>query len=263
MFDQTSAARCIAGESALLLGGGRALLMQLAHPSVAAGVAEHSRFEDHPLLRLQRTLRPTYTMVFGTPRQARAAAARIRARHRGVIGPGYDASDPALTMWVHATLVDTALVTYEAFVGPLSRREREAYYVEMRRVCALLGVPEDKQPADLAAFEDYVAAMIATLEVSAQARRVASILLAPRPLSLAPLKLLAREVTIALLPSPLRRGYDLHLTPLEAEAVEAAMQLSRWLVPRLPRALRRPPGVFMPPSDRARPAHTLRDSVFP
>ena len=37
-----------------MLGGGRALLMQVAHPLVAAGVAEHSGYREDPWKRLER-----------------------------------------------------------------------------------------------------------------------------------------------------------------------------------------------------------------
>src|SRR5262245_35463255 len=129
-------------ETALLLGGGRALLLQVAHPLVAAGVAAHSQFERAPLQRLWRTLDLTLTMVFGNAADAVAAVrqvervhAHVRGRLAEAVGPfrrgtRYDANDPALLLWVHATLVDSALVAYERFVGPLSRTERSAFYDE-------------------------------------------------------------------------------------------------------------------------------------
>ena len=120
LFPDDAVIRRVGGESILLLGGGRALLMQLAHPQVAAGVADHSGFESDPFGRLRRTLDATYTMVFGTPEQARAAAAGINAVHRRVTGPGYRASDPELLLWVHATLVDTALRVLGRFLRPLA-----------------------------------------------------------------------------------------------------------------------------------------------
>src|SRR5690242_3398354 len=99
-------------EPALLLGGGRALLMQLAHPGVAAGVAEHSDFRRRPLDRLMRTLELTLALTFGTRAEALAAAQQINAVHQRIHGNGYSATDPRLLLWVHATLIDSALVTY-------------------------------------------------------------------------------------------------------------------------------------------------------
>src|SRR4051812_46738569 len=109
IFPPDAMIRRVDGENVLLLGGGRALLMQIAHPSVAAGVAGHSDFASGPFARLQRTLEASYTIVFGTETEARRTAAAIKAVHERVTGPGYYANDPALLLWVHATLVDTSL----------------------------------------------------------------------------------------------------------------------------------------------------------
>ena len=92
----------------ILVGGGRALLMQIAHP-VAQGVAEHSEWRRDRFGRLLRTLRPMFAIVFGNAEELREAARGVNAVHRGVTGRGYDAVDPELLLWVHATLVDTAL----------------------------------------------------------------------------------------------------------------------------------------------------------
>src|SRR5207248_1408858 len=157
-------------EPALLLGGGRALLMQLAHPGVAAGVAEHSDFRERPLRRLLRTLELTLALTFGTRERAMAAARQINGVHRRVRGETYSATDPDLLLWVHATLVDSALATYHAFVGPLGRSEREAYYKESTLVGGLLGIPAAAFPASLRAFEDYVASMLDGGELAVDAR---------------------------------------------------------------------------------------------
>ncbi|MBM4443638.1 MAG: DUF2236 domain-containing protein, partial [Candidatus Rokubacteria bacterium] len=107
---------------------GRALLLRIAHPAVAAAVARHSRYRADPLARLLRTLRPTLAIVFGTPAEA---AARINAVHTRVAGPGYRATDPALLAWVLATLIDTALLMHDRFVRPLPAPVRARYYDEM------------------------------------------------------------------------------------------------------------------------------------
>src|SRR4051794_40676166 len=116
-------------EGALLLGGGRALLLQVAHPLVAAGVAQHSNYREEPFRRLYRTLDTVTTIVFGSMPEAEEAAARLHRVHARVKGEAedgtrYAATDPDLVMWVHATLVDTSLVVYENYIGPLSLDER-------------------------------------------------------------------------------------------------------------------------------------------
>src|SRR2546429_319415 len=118
-FPPDAVVRRVDGEAVLLLGGGRALLMQLAHPMVARGVAEHSQFEADPFSRLQRTLDAVTTIVFGTEDEARQVAAVVGAVHERVFGDGYRANDPDLLMWVHATLIDTALRVHARFLRPL------------------------------------------------------------------------------------------------------------------------------------------------
>ena len=93
LFPRGSVIRRVDGEAVLLLGGGRALLMQIAHPKVAAGVADHSGFAEDPFGRLQRTLEATYTIVFGTEEQADLVARQLWAVHEHVTGPGYPAND--------------------------------------------------------------------------------------------------------------------------------------------------------------------------
>ena len=126
MFPADAVIRRVDSELVLLLGGGRALLMQLAHPMVARGVAEHSDFETDPLARLERTLTATYAVVFGTAEQAARAGGAVHAVHERVTGAGYHANDPELLMWVHATLVDTALAIHRRFLRPLSDDGRRA-----------------------------------------------------------------------------------------------------------------------------------------
>src|SRR4029453_3027431 len=81
-------------EMVLLLAGGRALLMQLAHPKIAAGVAEHSRFQEDPLARLYRTMRAMWSIVFDERTQARVALESVERRHKQVRGivPGSEPS---------------------------------------------------------------------------------------------------------------------------------------------------------------------------
>src|SRR4051812_26095975 len=152
-------------EGALLLGGGRALLLQVAHPLVAAGVAEHSNYREDPFGRLYRTLDTVTAIVFGSTEQAHEAAARLQRVHTRVKGEAADgtpyvATDHELIMWVHATLVDTSLLVYETYIGPLSPKERERYYEEQKLLGEQYGVPCDEQPATYRDFTEYVDEMI-------------------------------------------------------------------------------------------------------
>src|SRR6266508_5561707 len=111
--------RKVAREGALLAGGARAILLQIAHPAVGQGVAEHSDFAARPLERLRATLTYVYCVIFGSPEEIEAVAAMVTAAHRNVTGTGYRASDPELQLWVAATLYDTAILVYEELFGPL------------------------------------------------------------------------------------------------------------------------------------------------
>src|SRR6266436_6912661 len=125
LYAEDSITRRVSRENILLLGGGRALLMQLAHPKVAAGVDDHSDFRAHPIRRLRRTVLVTMAIVFGERETALAAARAVNQSHARVRGHDYRALAPNLLLWVHATLVESALVTYQAFVGRLTSRARE------------------------------------------------------------------------------------------------------------------------------------------
>jgi uncharacterized protein (DUF2236 family) len=103
----------------------------------------------------------TMAIVFGDRETAMTAARTVNQVHTRVRGDGYHALDPDLLLWVHATLVDTALVTYETFIQRLSPREREDFYQEMKLLGELLGVPRNHYPARLADFEAYMESMIA------------------------------------------------------------------------------------------------------
>ena len=242
VFPNDAVVRRVNKEAVLVLGGGRALLMQLAHPLVAKGVAEHSGFEADPWSRLVRTLESAYTIVFGTREEAEQTAAVIHSVHERVSGAGYQANDPALLMWVHATLVDTALRMHTRFLGPLSRRAASQYYGESMTVAQLLGVPMAEQPPDLPAFRAYVRDMVATLEVSDEARELARSVLHPRtPWMAEPLFELGRQLTVGLLPRPLREQYGFAWDRNRKAALLAAGMASRQVLPRVPSVLRKVP----------------------
>lgn len=239
-------ARRVDSELVLLLGGGRAVLMQLAHPDVAAAVADHSDFRSDALDRLRRTLAAVSTMEFGTETQAREVAEGLRAVHERVVGPGYRATDPVLQLWVHATLVDTALRTYSRFFRPLTPDEAERYYQETALVAEVLGVPRDALPVDLADFRRYVRAMVGSLVVTDTARELAhDVLHPPWGPAAVPALALHRSVTAGLLPARLRRPYGLRWDWPGHFALQAATAVSRLVLPRVPGPVRRAPGLLL------------------
>jgi uncharacterized protein (DUF2236 family) len=162
-----SVARRINREGFLLLGGTAALLMQVAHPLVAAGVDQHSDFRRSPLRRLIRTVDTTLAIVYGERATAESALKRIGRSHapvRGQAGDGraYRARDPRLLLWVQTTLVLTSVRWYEAVMGRLSDAERDAYWDEGKIFAGQLGVPEHLFPKTYGDLERYEAEMLRT-----------------------------------------------------------------------------------------------------
>jgi uncharacterized protein (DUF2236 family) len=249
-FHPGSAIRRVGQEALTLLGGGRAILLQLAHPLVAAGVAEYSDFQYDPLSRLLRTLTLMHTLVFGSRHQVRralhrfeAAHARVRGRLRQAVGPfpagtPYMAGDPHLKLWVHATLVDTSLLTYERFVAPLGPEERSSYYADTQLLAQMLDIPDQSLPASLPDFRRYVADMLAgdRLAVDKRARRLAWDVLHPRGVRLVPSASagLLRFVTAGLMPPRLRRAFGLKWGPGSQMLLDGLSRTTRLLRPVAP-----------------------------
>jgi uncharacterized protein (DUF2236 family) len=244
-FDDCSMIRRVHGENVVLLGGGRALLLQVANPAVAAAVGEHSSFRRRRLGRLLRTLRPTLSIVFGDPGKVAAAAGSINAVHRRVHSQEYDATDPKLLFWVLATLIDTAILMHALFLAPLGAGEEQAYYEDMLAAGCLLGIDRGGVPPDIAAFRRYMAEMVLTLEVSPTAKEIATDLFSG-PLILRPLLGTLGSLSAGLLPESVRAGYGFHWSPGSQHALDITAAASRRLLPRLPRALRAPPFFLMP-----------------
>lgn len=233
LFRRGSWLRRISGEQVLLFGGGRALLLEIAHPLVAAGVAEHSRFRSDPFGRLQRTLEALSAIVFRDRAAALAAARgveRAHARVHGVLpsaagrfaaGTRYSGRDPELMLWVWATLVDTALEVYERFVDALAPAARRAYYADHRCVARVLGVPDALVPPDWEAFRAWFDALTQSdaLCVTDTAREIGAAVLAPAATLAGGRRL--RLITTGLLPPRLREGFGLDWDADSAARFEA------------------------------------------
>jgi uncharacterized protein (DUF2236 family) len=240
-------------EAVLLLGGGRALLLQVAHPLVAAGVAAHSDFTHDPLMRLRRTLELTLTITFADAARALRAVRAIERIHAGVhgvlaaaVGPyprgtSYDANDPELLFWVHATLVDTALLVYQRFVAPLAPRHPARYYEESKIAARLMGVPDRLIPARYADFRRYMQEMILgpRLAVGPDSRAIAaSVLRPPLPWVTQPVFWLSEAVTITLLPPVLRQRYGFATRTAHATLTRSLASIARPTLSILPRMVR-------------------------
>jgi uncharacterized protein (DUF2236 family) len=252
-FGKESITWRIGKEAILTLGGARAVMMQLAHPLVAMGVAEHSSYMSDPFGRTERTFMLGQMLTFGTTHTARLAARTINRLHTHVYGQltidagayargtPYYAHDPELLLWVHATLVDTVLLVYPLFVGPLSQEEQEQYYQESKALARLLGLPASAMPQTVTDLQQYVHAMVHSNQLAStpQARQlVQQLLFPPVPTSLRPLLYLNLYITSALLPQPIRELYDIHWGPKREEVFNMAATGIRILLPHLPAAWR-------------------------
>jgi uncharacterized protein (DUF2236 family) len=166
--------------SVIAFGGPRALLLQVLHPLVAAGVEDHSDYEAHPWRRLFRTLDTVLKLAFADAETSAQREQMLHRRHLTVTGVSsdgvaYEALDPDLLLWVWATLIDTAVLVYELAVTPLLAAEREAYYEEQKLVAYACGVPEGRCPETWDDFRAYVQATIDTsLRVTETTRKVAA-----------------------------------------------------------------------------------------
>jgi uncharacterized protein (DUF2236 family) len=230
-------------EVTVLFGGARAMLMQAAHPSVIAGANQTGMYERNPWKRLQRTLVLQYALTFGTREEAHAAADRINDVHERingvdpVTGRPYDATDPALLLWVHACLIESALLFERLTVGRLDDRGRQRFHEEQMLAAELVRLPRDVIPPTVRELEEYVATTVRSEEllVTDAARSVAGLFLDPphdaqwRPV----LRMVAR-LAFGTLPAEVRAGYRLPQRAGERanrRGVFAAMRVGRPLLP--------------------------------
>ncbi|MBR0837500.1 DUF2236 domain-containing protein [Bradyrhizobium manausense] len=238
-------------EAVIFLGAGRALLLQLAHPWVAAAIAEHSKTFADPIGRFHRTFDIVFAMVFGSLDRAFLSSRQLHRRHGMIVGEmpetvgpfaagsRYCANDIPSLRWVHATLVETALMAHDLVLPPLSVEEREGYWTESRMFGALFGLTADDLPADWSGFAAYTAAMVQSdnLTVSPAAREIAAqIFDGARPWLRPPRWY--RALTANLLPERLRAGFGFDLDARDERSADNAVRWIKRLYPKLPDRLR-------------------------
>jgi len=220
-----------ARDGAIVVGGAAAILLQVADPVVARGVAERSSFAIDPMRRLRHTLTFVYAVLAGDDRQRERVAAFTDRAHVDVPG----ARDVDRQLWVAATLYATGREVQERLGGPLS----PALDAEVLAASAALGtalqVPAELWPPDRPAFDAYWRDAVAALEVGDDARAIAHDLLHPRRVPWwARLGMpLVRTITPTLLPASVAAAYG--FAPREARA---AWMLLRVLVRITPHRLR-------------------------
>jgi uncharacterized protein (DUF2236 family) len=233
-------------EAIVVAGWGRAILLQLAHPAVAAGVNAHSSFRGSfraGIRRMHATIGAMLAITFGETEEMITAAAGINVIHdrvRGRVGSGapYSAHDPELQRWVHATLLESIPLTYELLVGPLTPRERDQYCAEAAIIEPLLGIPGGMLPRDAAALDAYMDGMLTggRLAVTDTSRALArAVLYPPRWRAAWPAFRPMQLLTIGTLPPSIRAAYGFEWTARDARAFarwSRLLRASRAMLPR-------------------------------
>ena len=242
-------------ERLALLGWGRAILLQLAHPLVAAGVYEHSAFRAGARVaaaRLHATVHAMLALSFGTDAEREAALHAIRTIHQRVhgtlpmaVGPfaagtPYSAEDPALVHWVHLTLLESVPLVYELFVAPLSERERDDYCEQAAWVAIALGARPGDVPRTWAAVLSQLQCSHASgsITVGPHARELAAAVVSPTLGRIVPpAGWLNRLLTIGLLPPAVRDQYGFEWNARRQRTLERTIPLVRAVRKRLPDAV--------------------------
>jgi uncharacterized protein (DUF2236 family) len=226
-------------ESALFLGAGRAALLQLAHPWVAAAIDQHSSVLDKPIARFHNTFRIVFTMIFGTREQAIRASRSLYQLHTRIVGEvpvavagyakgsRYEALHVPALRWVHATLIESAVIAYETVLPALNEAEREAYYGETKVLASLFGIPPEALPAGWSSFKTYIAEMCQSqaLGVSERSRIMGQRIMSGAE-SWLHIPQWYRALTAEWMPPRFREGFDLDFGPSEQGIAQRAR---RWL----------------------------------
>jgi uncharacterized protein (DUF2236 family) len=251
IFGPSSISWKINRESALFLGAGRASLLQLAHPWVAAALDQHSNLRSDPLARFHNTFKVVFTVIFGTLQQALDASRSLYQLHTRIqgqvpasagafqAGSPYQANEVDALRWVFATLVDSAMIAYESVLPPLPSAEKERYYSESKTLAMLFGISPTALPADWSAFEQYNREMWAshTLAVNSLSREMAHRVLHGRG-SWVPVPHWYRALTAAWMPNRLREAFALTYAEREQRAAAKTLRTLPIVYRKIPTSLR-------------------------
>lgn len=249
-------------ELALLATGPRALLLEIAHPLVAAGVAQHSNFERNPLGRLFRTVQTMQRLSFGNGKAVLAGTRHVATCHVLVTGTlpategpypagtPYSANDPDLKLWVYATLIDSILLGYEQFVRPLTIEEKSAYYLDSLPMAHHFGIPRSVLPPDYTAFEQYMRTILTgdILHVGPTALRIKDALFQHPTIGW--LVRLGGQIGVGMLPRDLRAAFGFEWTAAQQRRLNWFSGFSRAVYPYIPLPLRTHPQAWMPDVSR-------------
>lgn len=226
----SSPLRRLARPTATAFAGGRAILMELAHPAIAQAVADFDHFREDPARRAQLTALAFRDVIHGSTQEAATVGRRLTAVHARVRGDGYAASDPQLLLWVHATFIDSLLCIGQRLYGALTSAELGDFYRDAVRVGEVFGCPPDLQPGSIDEFRRYVDDVVSSLTVSDTGRDLARVVFWPDvPTSRRPLVALYRVACFGTLPFALRAQFPRPWTNVDHRVFSAG----RVAVPRI------------------------------
>jgi uncharacterized protein (DUF2236 family) len=199
----------------MTVGGVTALLLQMLHPAVLAGVWDHSNFRTDMIGRLRRTARFIALTTYGSRAEAESIIARVRAIHaqvKGVLPDGtpYEADDPDLLAWVHVTEAISFLDAWIRYAEPaMPAADQDQYFAEIAQIGRALGA--DPVPVTRREAEALIESRRSALRSDARTREVASLVLEQPARSLAtrPFQALAFSAAIDLLPPWARAMHEL------------------------------------------------------
>lgn len=228
-------------EPSIVLGSMRALLLQIAHPCIAMGVANFSNYQKDTPGRAHRTFLSMVRIWFGDIQTANNSARRLHHIHsmiRGqmvwetedeTISKPFCAADPELLYWVLATLVDTTIIFYEKTVRPLSHQEKERFYQESKITAQLMGIPLSEYPENLEAFYHRYESVLknGTLQFRAEGQAIKKVLFSvPWPI-----RKLNEILAIGYMPEPGKKLFAFSgSTPIFNFIIKLS-KLVNWLTP--------------------------------
>lgn len=230
-------------EMMTLFGGARALLMQAAHPLVAAGARQTGAYRRDPWARLIRTVMLQNLVTFGRAGGATEAADRINKLHKAirgvdpVTGEWYDALDYEQLLWVHVALEVSTVGFYELAVAPLSTAERDRYHDENKLAADLLWLPREFVPGTYADTERYVDDMIGSgrLRYTDVAEEVADLIFgAAVPPRIRPIWKFVAFAAAGTLDPRLRELYGIRWTGPQQRWLDANLSALRKAQPLIP-----------------------------
>lgn len=241
----------VSRESAVFLGAGRAALLQLAHPWVAAALDQHSSLMAKPIERFHNTFRIVFTMIFGTAEQAFRAARSLYQLHTRIVGDlpeaiagyakgsRYEALQIPALRWVYATLIESAVIAFDCVMPALSSEARATYYEESKVMAGLFGLPSEALPENWTGFSKYVAEMVESqaLGVNDLARTMGRSIMSGAG-SWIHIPHWYRALTADWMPERFREEFELPFGAAEQDAAEAAREWLPRIYPALPDSAR-------------------------